>query len=118
MKMKQADDYVQLMRDHHKTKEAIDLLQKASFDPVEFRRLTENSNKIFDLVDELDAGQTNYDLKISNKWGTLDKLRKTTAVVDDTIGSQFSSLYGVDGIGLSTIEQVHSPLKSGKCSMR
>lgn len=87
-------------------------------EPNEFRRLTDDANKIFELVEELDAGQHNYDVQIGQKWGTLEKLRKTSNAMDNMINGQFSRVYGVDGIGFSNMEQVHSPIKSGKGTMK
>lgn len=89
MKIKDTENYLQLMREQYRNQEAISLLEKAAFEPSEFRRLTDDANKIFDLVEELDAGQNNYDFAIGSKWGTIEKLRKTSTAMDDMINGQF-----------------------------
>ena len=38
--------------------------------------------------------------------------------MDNMINGQFSRVYGIEGINFGSMEQVHSPIKSGKGTMK
>lgn len=69
-----------------------------------FEKLTKDFNSIFDLIKELDSEQSNIELKISGKHGTLEKLEKTTAVIDNAISDSFLTRFGFSGITFQNME--------------
>ena len=49
--------------------------------------------------------------------GTFEKLKKSSAYIDEKISQSFMMRFGFDGITFENMEQVYSPLVSGKGDM-
>jgi hypothetical protein len=74
-----------LIKQQDRTREAILLLKRSSNgDPASFNTLTSNFKTIFDLINELNSDQSNYDIKIK-ELGTFEKLKKSSAYIDEKI---------------------------------
>ena len=56
-------------------------------------------------------------MTIDGTVGTFEKLKKTSAVMDESITNAFIRAYGIDGINFSNMEQVYAPAVSGLGSM-
>lgn len=79
--------------------------------------MTKDFDTIFNLIKELDSDQANWDVKMSDTYGTFEKLKKTTAVLDQAIEDSFLKRFGIEGVSFSNLEQVYSPAISGMGSM-
>lgn len=69
------------------------------------------------MIDELDSGNSHYNMLIDGKFGTFEKLKKTSAAINQQMTSSFLNIYGIDGITFANLEQVYSPTVSGMGSM-
>lgn len=78
MKLTKIQNYLDLVKEQDRTREAIALLESATSNPSNFSELTKSFDKISQLVSELDEGQSNFALKLTNRHGTLEKLEKTS----------------------------------------
>ena len=67
---------------------------------------------------ELDQDQSNAELRIGNRFGTFEKLKKTTAYIDQLIENAFLTRFGIKGINYANLEQVYNPLVSGFGTMQ
>lgn len=56
-------------------------------------------------------------MRLDGQLGTLEKLKTTSAYLDESIRNAFLKLYGIDGLTFANMEDVYSPLVSGKGSM-
>lgn len=52
-----------------------------------------------------------------DSFGSFEKLKKTSAFIDESIHGSFLRLYGIDGINFANMEEVYNPLVSGLGSM-
>jgi hypothetical protein len=104
--------YLDLIKEQDRTREAIHLLKRTA-GGENFEDLTKSFESIFRLIKDLDADQSNYDLKISDTYGTFDKLKKTTAFIDEAISHSFLDRFGFEGVNFANMEQVYSPDISG-----
>jgi len=55
-------------------------------------------------MNEFDLGSSNYDLHINGQYGTFEKLKKTSAMMDESITNSFLRVYGIDGIKFGNME--------------
>lgn len=116
-KMLTIKKYFDMVKEKDRTQEAISLLKRSTNgDAQSFAALTSNFNTIFELLEELDQDQSNYDLKIG-EMGTFEKLKKSSAYIDEKISQSFMMRFGFDGITFENMEQVYSPLIAGKGDM-
>jgi len=116
--MRTIQNYLDLVKDQDRTREAVRMLEQATSDPALFSSLTSDFSKLFSLVEELDKDQSNHDLKLAGTYGTLEKLEKTSAIIDEQISHTFLHKHGIDGITFGSMEQVYNPLRSGISSMQ
>ena len=79
MKINTLNKYRDLIKEQDRTREAIVLLQTATSNPAVFNNLTSDMSKIFGLLKELDQDQSDFTLHLKGKYGTFEKLEKTTA---------------------------------------
>lgn len=56
-------------------------------------------------------------MHLNGKIGSFEKLKKTSAMMDESITNMFLQVYGIDGIRFANMEQVYSPIVSGMGSM-
>mgnify|MGYP000347554634 CR=1 FL=1 len=117
MKLQSIQNYLDLVKEQDKTREAIALLKNSTSDPSSYAALTKDFSKITSLIEELDADQSNASLHIKGNFGTFEKLQKTASVFDEQIRQNFLVQYGIDGISFSSIEQVYNPLVTGIATM-
>jgi len=110
------EGYKGLIKDQDRTREAILLLERATEDPAVFARLTKDFKQVFSLVEELDSNQYS-EMKFMDSLGSIEKLKKTSAFIDESIRGSFLRLYGIDGINFANMEEVYNPLMSGLGSM-
>lgn len=109
--------YFDMIKEKDRTQEAINLLKRStSGDSQSFAALTSSFNNIFELLEELDSDQSNYDLKIG-EMGTFEKLKKSSAYIDEKISQSFMTRFGFEGITFENMEQVYSPLIAGMGDM-
>ena len=81
-----------------------------------FARLTKDFKQVFALVDELE-NDTLSEMKLHDYIGSVEKLKKTSKFIDESIRSSFLRLYGIDGITFANMEEVYNPVVSGIGSM-
>lgn len=67
-KLKMIESYKSLIKDQDRTREAMQLLQRATDDPAVFSRLTKDFKQVFSLVEELDNNQFS-NLKFTDSFG-------------------------------------------------
>jgi hypothetical protein len=115
-KMVSIQKYLDLVKEQDRTREAILLLKRTAMGD-NFSRLTASFDSIFDMIKELDSNQSNHDLKMGDSYGTFEKLKKTSAYIDNAISDSFLSRFGFDGVTFANMEQVYSPGISGMGSM-
>ena len=83
------------MKEQDRTREAIALLKSSTSDASKFRSLTESFDQFFGLLKELDQDQSVADLRLGQRHGTFEKLKKTTAYIDELIENAFLTRFGV-----------------------
>jgi hypothetical protein len=80
--MNTIQNYLDLVKEQDRTREAIALLQKATTDPSVFANLTSEFSKLKQLVSELDSDQSNVGLRLENQHGTIEKLEQVAEILN------------------------------------
>lgn len=115
--MQKIDNYLDLVKEQDRTREAISLIKSCTTDADKFRSLTDSFDQFSALLKELDKDQSNAEVRLGDGIGTFEKLKATTAYIDETIENAFLTRFGIRGINYANLEQVYNPLVSGLGTM-
>lgn len=102
--MQSIQNYLDLVKEQDRTREAIALLKNSTADSSSFSKLTSEFSKITDLISELDSDQSNASLLIKGNYGTFEKLERTSAILDEQIRQNFLTQFGIEGISFSSLD--------------
>jgi hypothetical protein len=61
-KLKMMNNYMDLIKDQEKTREAIRMLEASTEDPAVFAQLTKDFTQLFNLIKEFEEGNSNFDM--------------------------------------------------------
>ena len=93
------------------------MLERSTKDAATFSELTQSFDALFDVIKCLDSEQSNDFLRIEDKIGTFEKLKKTSSYIDQKIGEMFMTRFGFKGIRFENMEDAYAPQVTGISSL-
>lgn len=101
-KVEEIEQYKNLEREMQKTKAIRDMLENAATlrDPVLQNRLMSSSQEFLNILNELDGSldKRNEDLNLGDFFGTYDRIKKTSSILNEETRRIILERYGIQGV--------------------